>query len=63
MKDETCSMCTKFFVAVKSKMYTFITEDNHGSKKAKDINKNVFGDELKYEDYKNVLFNRGMDMK
>ena len=50
MKDETCSLCTKFFVAVKSKMYTFITEDNHGSKKAKDINKNVFGDELKYED-------------
>ena len=39
-------------------MYTFITEDNHESKKEKDIMKNVVDDELKYEDYKNVLFNR-----
>ena len=27
-------------------------------KKQKKINKNVVDDELKYEDYKNVLFNR-----
>ena len=27
-------------------------------KKTKDINKNVVDDELKSEDYKNVLFNR-----
>ena len=39
-------------------MYTFITEDNHESKKEKDIMKNVVDDKLKYEDYKNVLFNR-----
>ena len=39
-------------------MYTFITEANHESKKAKGINKNIVDDELKYEDYKNVLPNR-----
>ena len=39
-------------------MYTFITEDSHESKKAKVINENVVDDELKYEDCKNVLFNR-----
>ena len=37
-------------------MYTFVTR-NHESKK-KSSNKNVVDDELKYEDYKNVLFNR-----
>ena len=39
-------------------MYTFITENNRESKKAKYINKNVVDDELKHQDYKNVLFNR-----
>ena len=47
-------MPIKGFVGLKSKMYTFITEDNHESKKAKGI----IDDELKYEDYKNALFNR-----
>ena len=36
-------------------MYTFITKDNHESKKAKYINKNVFEDELKDGDYKNYF--------
>ena len=48
----------KRFVGLKSKMYTFIKEENHESEKAKEINKNAVDDELKYEDYKNVLFNR-----
>ena len=39
-------------------MYTYITEENHEFKKAKGINKNFVDDELKYEDYKNVSFNR-----
>ena len=43
---------------IKSKIYIFITGGNHKSKKANSINKNVIGDDLRYEDYKNVLFNR-----
>ena len=39
-------------------MYTFITEDNCESKKAKVINQNAVDHELKYKNYKNVLFNR-----
>ena len=38
-------------------MYTSILENSHESK-AKCINKNVFDDQLKYDDYKNVLFNK-----
>ena len=38
-------------------MYTSILENSHESK-VKCINKNVFDDQLKYDDYKNVLFNK-----
>ena len=51
MKCETC------FVALKSEMHTFITKENHESKKGKSIYKNVIDDDLVH-DYKNVLFNR-----
>ena len=33
MKDETCCVPIKVFEWLKSKMYTFMTEDNHKSKK------------------------------
>ena len=39
-------------------MYTFIAEENRESKKVKGINENVTDDELKYDDYENVSFNR-----
>ena len=55
MKHETCGVSIKDFVGLKSKMYAFISEDNHESKKVKGIDKNVVNDELKYEDYKNCF--------
>ena len=58
MKDKICGMPREGFTGLKPKMYTFMTKDNHESKKAKNINKNVVDDELKHEDYKSVLFNR-----
>ena len=39
-------------------MHIFTTKDNHESKKAKGINKNIDDDELKHEDYKIFWFNR-----
>ena len=39
-------------------MYTYITENDPECKKAKDINKNVADDKLKYEDYKTFLFSK-----
>ena len=47
MKDEKCGVPIKGFVGLESKMYTFITEENHESQKAKDINKNLVDNELK----------------
>ena len=35
-------------------IYTFITEDNHKSRKARDIDKNVVDNELIYKDFKNL---------
>ena len=58
MEDETCSVHIKVFAGLKSNLYTFVIEDNHESKKVKSIKKIVVNDELKYEDYKNVLFNK-----
>ena len=48
MKDVTCCVPIK---GLKSN----VTEDNHESKNAKEINKNIVDDELKYEDYKIIL--------
>ena len=58
MKDQTFGVSIKCFVGWKSKTYTFITKDIHESKIAKCINKAIVDDDLKYEDYKNVFFNR-----
>ena len=58
MKDETCDVHIKSFVGLKPKMYTFTTEDNRESKRAKSINKHVVNYELKYEEYKTALFNK-----
>ena len=49
MKDETCGVPIKSFAGINPKMYTFIIEDNHESKKAKGSKTNVNDDELKYE--------------
>ena len=37
---------TKSFIGLKFKMYTFTTEDNHESKRAKCTNRNVVSYEL-----------------
>ena len=58
IKNETSGKNIKYFVEPKSEIYTFITENNHGSEKVNRINKNVVDKKLKYEDYKNFLFIR-----
>ena len=39
MKDGTCHVPIKGFAKLKSKMYAFVAEDNHESKKSKHTNK------------------------
>ena len=58
MKDETCGVPEKGFAELKSKMYAFLTENNHGSKKSRGINKIIVDEKLKYKDWKNVSFNK-----
>lgn len=57
MKDETLGVLIKDFAWLTFIIYTFITEDNHKSIKARGVNKNVVDTELIYEDFKNILFN------
>ena len=59
IKYKTCGVSVNGSVELKSKMNTFITEDNHQRKKAtKGINENVVDNKLKNEDYENVMLKR-----
>ena len=54
-KDEAAGMPIKEFVGLRSKMYSYIKEDNKVEKTAKGIKKNIIKGNIKHEDYKNVL--------
>ena len=45
------------FVGLRSKMYSSMKDNQKGGKTAKGIKKNVIKNNIKHEDYKNVLFN------
>ena len=59
MKDETAGMPITGFIGLRSKMYSYIKNDEKGSKTAKGIKKNIVTNVIKHEDYKNTLFNCG----
>ena len=44
------------YVGLKSKKYAFVTEDNYECWIIKNINENIIGDEVKYEDCKNIWY-------
>ena len=54
-KDESI-LPIKEFIGLRSKMYSYIKEDNRVEKTAKGIKKNIIKGNIKHEDYKNVLF-------
>ena len=54
-KDEACSIPITEFVGLRSKMYSYIKDNNKGGKTAKGIKKNIIKNNIKHEDYKNVL--------
>ena len=56
-KDGSASIPIVEFVGLKSKMYSYIKNDEKGGKTAKGIEKNVIKNDLKHEGYKNVLLN------
>ena len=54
-KDEACGIPITEFVGLRSKMYSYIKDNQKGGKTAKGIKKNIIKNNIKHEDYKNVL--------
>ena len=56
-KDECSSIPIAEFIGLRSKMYSYIKDNDEGSKTAKGIKKNVVRKDITHENYKKVLFN------
>ena len=56
-KDGACSIPIVEFIGLNSKMYSYVKDNAKGGKTAKGIKKNAIKNNIKHEDYKNVLIN------
>ena len=56
-KDEACGVPMVEFVGLKSKMYSYVKDNGKDGRTAKGIKRNVIKNDIKHEDYKNVLLN------
>ena len=56
-KDEAAGIPITEFVGLRSKMYSYIKDNDKGGKTAKGIKKNIIKKNITHENYKNVLFN------
>ena len=56
-KDEAAELPICEFVGLRSKMYSYIKDDQKGGKTAKGIKKNVIKKNITHENYKQTLFN------
>ena len=54
-KDEAAGIPITEFVGLRSKMYSYIKDNQKGGKTAKGIKKNIINNNIKHADYKNVL--------
>ena len=54
-KDEAAGIPITEFVGLRSKMYSYIKDNQKVGKTAKGIKKNIIKNNIKHEDYKNVL--------
>ena len=57
-KDEAAGVPIHEFVGLRSKMYSYMKDDQKGGKTAKGIKKNVIKKDITHENYKNTLFNK-----
>ena len=55
--DEACGVPIVEFIGLKSKMYSYVKDNEKGGKTAKSIKKNIIKNNIKHKDYKNVLLN------
>ena len=56
-KDEAVGIPVTEFVVLRSKMYSYIKDNQKGGKTAKGIKKNVIKKDITHENYKETLFN------
>ena len=56
-KDEACGIPISEFVSLKSKMYSYVKDNEKGRRTAKGIKKNVINNNIRHEDYKRILLN------
>ena len=56
-KTEAAGVLINEFISLRSKMYSYIKDNQKGGKTAKGIKKNIVKNDTKHEDYKNVLLN------
>ena len=56
-KDEACGIPITEFVGLKSKMYSYVKDNEKGRKTAEGIKKNVINNNIRHEDYKRTLLN------
>ena len=53
-KDEACGVLITEFIGLKSKMYSYVKDNEKSGRTAKGIKKNVIKNNIKHEDYKNT---------
>ena len=56
-KDETCGIPINEFIGLRSKMYSYTKDNNKNEKTANGIKKKIIKNNIKHENYKDVLFN------
>ena len=56
-KDESAGIPITEFVGLRSKMYSYVKDNEQTARTAKGIKKQVIRKDIKHEDYKNMLFN------
>ena len=57
MKDEAAGIPITEFVGLRSKMYSYIKDNQQGGKTAKGIKKNIIKNNITHENYRDTLFN------
>ena len=57
MKDEAAGIPITEFVGLRSKMYSYIKDNQKGGKTVKGIKKNVIKNNITHENYRDTLFN------
>ena len=57
IKDETAGVAIEEFVGLKSKVYSYLVDDNSKHKRARSVNRNVVAT-ISHNEYKDVLLNK-----